>query len=98
MRRGATGPARQANTGKLTDIDEAVELRRLRRMEARVEAFKQASGVDVAKDWTGRRIGEAVDFVLRGGLEEQRRALQDLSDRAREIITTCETALTQSES
>src|SRR4051794_1671669 len=72
-----------------------VALKRLRRLEQRVKQFEEASGVDIRRCWTGGQVGAAVKFVMEGGLESEKRRLEELIDRHREVIALIETAVTQ---
>jgi hypothetical protein len=68
----------------------AHEARELAELQRRVAEFEAASGVEIDR-WRGARsIGEAVRFVLDGGLKREERRLRDLHGTAKEIFEALE--------
>lgn len=59
-------------------------------------AFKAASGVDFYP-WNGGQIGKAVAFVQRGGLTQERKALEAVMIEARGVAERVEAFLRESE-
>jgi hypothetical protein len=57
---------------------------KLERQSKMISDFEQASGLRLSS-WSAGKIGEAVRFVVDGGLEGQRSALQELKIRAEQI-------------
>lgn len=63
-------------------------------LKARVHAFELASGVSLGRSWESpQRIGEAVKFVLAGGLEREEARLRSLHGVAREVAEAVEQRL-----
>lgn len=59
-------------------------------LDRRVAEFERASGVKI-RDWRGsKHIGDAVRFVLEGGLDREEQRLRNLHATAREIAAALE--------
>lgn len=86
-----------AEHGRISEIDEKVELKRLRRLEQRVQEFDRRSGLDIEHTWDIGPIGDAVALLQRGGLAAVRKTLEDIRDRHYEAVATIDAALAQSE-
>ncbi|RYD56989.1 MAG: hypothetical protein EOP56_09285 [Sphingobacteriales bacterium] len=50
-----------------------------------VAEFEEKSGVQI-QSWSGARIGDAVNFVLQGGIERQKKELNELHGRTTRIL------------
>lgn len=59
-------------------------------LEQKVRAFERASGVHIDAYANMQRIGEAVQFVMRGGVSEHRNALSNLHSQAASILRAIE--------
>ncbi len=76
----------------------AAEVRKeLERLRSTVKAFENASGVSISDPLASARIGEAVKFVLAGGLNGQAERLQWMLNQCREVTAKIEGVLSSAE-
>lgn len=54
-------------------------------LQGAIDKFEEASGVRIST-YNGTRIGEAVDFIMRGGLEERVRFAPDIRELGTKLI------------
>lgn len=58
-----------------------------------VREFEEASGIDMRRRWRGQRIGEAVRFVLSGGLLKAEQAMGALKANAERLMEISESGM-----
>lgn len=78
--RGRAAGMKQAHSDYTYKVEHIAEL------EKKIKDFGEASGVDLLRGWHGAtKIGEAVKFVLDGGVTRLRREMQDIDNTAERI-------------
>jgi hypothetical protein len=70
---------------KLAEADAASDQRRLEELKKTVADFEEASGIRL-RDWNAGKLGAAVEFIMRGGIEQRIAYAGNIRDMARRLI------------